>query len=185
MDRILKAFVSLAVLTMINAAGCAYIPKPAPVGDSPPVIDAWYASPTVRWGEQWRMYVKAHDPDGDLWEVRVDLDQPGVMYWRFAGHQILPQKYWSEINGYLYLHIPAQPFGIGKQDMNVHLTLADRGGRTTKEIVLPLRIGRTVQKIEIPDGVKDEPIMDIHIPIRSPEMGERDSLYFVRRPYGP
>jgi hypothetical protein len=132
------------------------------------------------------MYVKAHDPDGDLWEVRVNLDQPGVMYSRFAGHQILPQKYWSQINGYFYLYIPAQPFSLGKQELKVHLSLADRGGRTTREIIMPLKISRTRQKIEIPDGVNNVPIMNIHIRVRSPEMESKSERRdFIRRPYRP
>ena len=186
MVRSFKLFGFIALLVFVGCTGCAYFPKPDPVGDSPPVIDDYYASSTVQWGEYWRLYVKAHDPDGDLWEVRVNLDQPGVMYWRFAGHQILPQKYWSEVNGYLYLYIPAQHFGLGKLDLNVHLTLADRGGRTSREIVMPLRIGRVPQKIEVPEGVKDEPIMDIHIRVRSPEMKAQNELWdIVPLRYGP
>jgi hypothetical protein len=177
MVRSFNLFVIITLLALVGCAGCAHFPKPDPVGDSPPVIDVYYASPTVRWGEYWRLYIKAHDPDGDLWEVRVNLDQPGVMYWRFAGHQILSEKYWSEVNGFLYLYIPVQPFAFGKQDLKVILSFADRGGRTSEEIILPLRIGRTPQKIEIPKDVKDEPIMDIHIRVRSPEMSPQRKLW--------
>jgi hypothetical protein len=45
---------------------------------SPPVITSSYAQERIRGGEEWRVYISASDPDGDMSKIYCVIDQPGA-----------------------------------------------------------------------------------------------------------
>ena len=159
-------WMGLALLTVTLAACSGPILKPAPVGDHPPVIDRFEASPTVSWGETWRIFLKAHDPDGDIWEIFFEIDQPGILYDSLHGYVRLPESMWKEMDGYCYLQISPSPWVMGRVDLTMSVTLVDRGGRRSKTIKMPLTVGPTRQA-PAPAGFRNEPLIPVPYRLRS------------------
>ena len=143
---------------VLAAGGCGYFPKPDPVGDSPPVIDDYFASPEIQWGHAWRVYIKAHDPDGDMWEINFDIDQPGRLQSPGTGRVILPKEMWAEFDGYFYFDILASPFALGYQNITYYVQLYDRGGRTSRKLAIPLHVGMK-PAVEPPDHFRGKPAL--------------------------
>ena len=136
------------------------IPKGPPIGDQPPVIDSFYASPTVGYGQTWKIFIRAHDPDGDMWEVRFRIEQPGVLYEPLMGDVILPRKLWKEMDGYFFLHNSVLLIQGGPLDLVLSLDLADRGERKSRKIKMPLHIGTKSQRPP-PEGFSDRPLLAV------------------------
>ncbi|MFH1139736.1 MAG: hypothetical protein V1816_26975 [Pseudomonadota bacterium] len=165
-----KYWIIFTLLTAWSVAvlgGCGYFPKPDPIGDHPPVIDDYFASPEIQWGHTWRIYIKAHDPDGDMWEVDFQIDQPGKLHAPGTGLVILPKRLWAEIDGYFYFEILASPFALGYQNLTYYVQLIDRGERRSKKIKIPLHVGMK-PALEAPERFRDKPPlfripMDIHV----------------------
>ena len=151
---------------MVLVCGCAYVPEPPPVGDHPPVLDGWYASPTATWGQTWKIYIKAHDVDGDLWEARFNIDQLGVTYSDADAYTILTKEYWNGIDGYFFLQIPDRSMSFGPINLVMSVVLMDRGGRKSQEIQIPLKVGLQPQQPP-PGGFADRPIGPIRQVLRS------------------
>ena len=136
----------------------------------------FYASPTATWGENWKIYVKAHDQDGDIWEAQFNAKQPGVLYGAFEGHVILPRRLWKSIDGYFYLQIPPQPFRLGWVELTMTMQLVDRGNRKSQKLTFPLSIGSKSQEPP-PEGFTEKPVQHIPILIRSSNIPDRRLFY--------
>ena len=174
------------LLVVFLAAGCAGLGKPPPVGDRAPVIEDVFASPTVPWGRVWKVYVQAHDPDGDLWEVQFDARQPGMMYGSFEGHVILSRTMWRQIDGFFYFFIPWDAFRMGIINADITMRLVDRGGRKSRDVLLPLNVGVHPQVLP-PKRFTRKRLLHIPLVIRTQKMEE--SIHFRRlfflKPLGP
>ena len=146
--------------------GCSYVPKPPPLGSHAPVLEAWYASPRATWGETWKVYIKAHDTDGDLWEARFNIDQLGVTYDSADSYLILSKEYWNRLDGFFFMRIPHSRWGLGHVNLVMSIILVDRGGRKSKEIHVPLKVGPRSGEPR-PSGFVDQPIAPIRHVLRS------------------
>ena len=180
MTRPLPRPALIAVLTIVLGAalvtGCAGLTKPDPVGSSPPVIDEIQASPTIQWGGTWKIFAKAHDPDGDMWSVRFTAKQPGVMYDPLQ-QVLLPEKLWSELDGYFYLHVRHKPFETGFVKLVMTVWIEDRGGRTSRKIDLPLSVGAAPPSPD-PQGFPDRALAPVPHQVLSPEHPEPGAPWF-------
>jgi len=124
------------------ASGCTWSAKPESTGSAAPVIDQYFASPNLYLGQTWKIYVKAHDPDGDMAEAKFRIQQPGAMYDNLLGDVKLPQSMWKEFNGYFYMHQTLSGTRGGAFDLVLTLEIVDRGGRSSGLVEFPLSIGR-------------------------------------------
>lgn len=145
--KLVKAisFSGLLLALAFFLAGCAMFERPEVAGTSPPVIEDCYASPTATWGETWKIYVKAGDPDGDMAEVRFTIDQPGVLYSDVRGHVFLRRQNWRSVDGYFFLHTPWNAFDVGHIEANVTMMFVDAGGRKSEKVEMPFKLGKTKQ----------------------------------------
>jgi len=134
----------LILLTTVTvcAAGCTWLAKPETMGSAPPIIEAHFASPNLYMDQTWKIYVKAHDPDGDMWEARFRIEQPGATYENLLGDMKLPKSMWKEFNGYFYMHQALSGTKGGAFDLMLTLEIVDSGGRTSGLVKFPLSIGR-------------------------------------------
>ncbi len=149
-------------------AACAYDQGPNPVGNQLPVIDDYYASPTVKWGQTWKLYIRAHDPDGDMWEARFDVEPPGYVGWNSPGLVILPKQYRGQFDGYMHLLISARAWDLGPANLTISAWLTDQGGRKSRVLRLPLAIGpRPVQPP--PARFREQPIVPVPLDIGTDE----------------
>ncbi|HIC91839.1 MAG TPA: hypothetical protein EYP21_07255 [Syntrophaceae bacterium] len=101
-----------------------------------PVIRRYFASDTVRNGDIWRVYLSAHDPDGDMEFIAITVDQTGIIY--DPELIFIPKENRETITGYLYLHIPVR--GIWFEKITLSLSILDKAGHKSNEVFLPLYI---------------------------------------------
>jgi hypothetical protein len=144
-DRMRHFLILSLMVTIVFTGGCASLNSPRAVGDAPPVIDAYFASPECRWGETWKIFIKAHDPDGDLRQIRFDPHSPGNVDDTGLGMVILGDQFRREIDGFFYMFLPPRGWPVGFINMSMTVYLVDAGGRSSRKIVLPLYIGATPQ----------------------------------------
>jgi hypothetical protein len=114
---------------------------------SPPVINFAWAQETIRQGNDWRIYISATDPDGDMARIYCRLNQSGGDNNRPDITRIKKEME-GKLTGYLVLRT------YSSQDFSgVSLTLTviieDREKNESKPIVFPLRFNG--------EGVKSPP----------------------------
>jgi hypothetical protein len=111
-------------------------------GPNPPVIDRYGAMAEATSGRTWRVYLAAHDPDGDMARVEFDLEQPGYStrdHWKR-----LPPDLTGSFSGYFYLHIPPASGmwgeGIIGTPLKMRLRVVDKAGHKSEEVSLPFKV---------------------------------------------
>jgi len=74
---------------------------------SPPVITFSYAQEKIRQGEEWRIYISASDPDGDMSKIYCAIHQPGGQPYR-PDVTRLKKGMEEKFSGYLFLRTNSQ-----------------------------------------------------------------------------
>jgi hypothetical protein len=103
---------------------------------SPPVITFSYAQEKIRQGEEWRIYISASDPDGDISRIYCMIDQPGGQLYR-PDFTRLKKGMEEKFSGYLFLRTNSQ-FSLHGASLTLTLTIVDRAGNESKPVLFPL-----------------------------------------------
>lgn len=103
---------------------------------SPPVITFSYAQEKIRQGEEWRIYISASDPDGDMFKIYSVIDQPGGQPYR-PDVTRLKKGMEEKFSGYIYLRTNSQSNLTGVS-LTLTLTIVDRAGNESKPVIFPL-----------------------------------------------
>lgn len=155
----MNRFRIVLVLTLIALSlvfsGC--YPKPDTTGTTNPVIDAYFASPHIQSGEFWKIYVKAHDPDGNMWLMRYSAEGQGMPLQ--TSQMRLPEKMWKEFNGYFYV----QGKGLFATTLKLTLQFEDKGKRTSEKITVTVKSGK--KKSDSPPAGFDQKNRLLAIPV--------------------
>lgn len=144
------AIFSIALLL----AGCAEMaenfirPNEGPVGQKhAPTLEAVYAQPEIGDGNNWRVYVRATDPDGDLDKIFIGFQQPGA--WWAPQFMILPKSQRKELNGAVFYWASLQGGGHSTTVYaSVHIYVEDRAGNRSG--------ARSIEFAVLQDGTKDK-----------------------------
>ncbi len=148
------AVVALFFLTMGCAALAPLEVKEEKYGKAVPVITQSFASPKLRPGDTWKVYLKASDPDGDMKNIYATIAQPGM-----AGYPVSITKIkeggGKDLSGYIYLNT------VGVQGLNfVSLTLTvqiqDKAGHFSQPAVFPLSLSFSSQQQTPSPGIFPE-----------------------------
>lgn len=103
---------------------------------TPPVIQFAWAQERIRQGEDWRIYLSATDPEGDMSRIYCRIDQSGGQIYR---QDITNVKKGMEgqLQGYLVLRTFSSQdfFGVS---LTLTVVIADRAGNESKPVTLPL-----------------------------------------------
>lgn len=106
---------------------------------SPPVITKSFAAGRVGRGKEWRIYLEASDPDGDMRYFVWVVDQVG--YGKYPTDQIAIRKqYRKELKGYLRAFIQARRRGGVPEwtQLNLTLYIRERGRNTSNKVTFPV-----------------------------------------------
>jgi hypothetical protein len=163
MERVYRLFgIGLAWIA-IGVSGCttvpsAGVPPPSQLGGAtsvgplppPPVITRSYASPRLRPGETWRVYLIGSSSGAELKNVVCVIDQPGVGEYPVSITKLRENP--KEINGYVYLATSAF------QHLNwVFLTLTvqvqDAAGQYSQPVKFHLSFNDLYRQEPPPPGV--------------------------------
>jgi hypothetical protein len=112
-------------------------------GGSPPVITHWFASEELSHGDIWKIYLEAHDPDGDMRQFVCTFTQ--LAYGPYSSEYVLIKKPHREsMKGYLAFPTFA---GAGLwlpewTQLSLTVYIRDKGGNTSNKVVFPLVLSR-------------------------------------------
>ena len=106
-------------------------------GSAPVITFAW-AQDRIRQGEDWRIYIAANDPDGDMYRIYCRIDQPGGQVYR-PDVSSIKKGLEGQLTGYLVLrtYSPQDLFGLY---LTLNLTIVDRAGNESQTYSFPLTI---------------------------------------------
>ena len=94
------------LLWLFLLAGCATFEsaevREQRYGKAAPAIDQYFASPTMRPGDTWKVYLKASDPDGDMKRIVTYLGPGSRGADASAAFTRLREEDRREFSGYLY-----------------------------------------------------------------------------------
>jgi hypothetical protein len=145
--KIAKGFFILVSVLVSLAHLC--VDGQAQTKGSPPVITFAWAQDKIRQGEDWRIYIAATDPDGDMYRIYCRIDQPGGQVYR-PDISNIKKGMEGQLTGYLALRTYSQQDFFGLY-LTLNLTIVDRAGNESKSLSFPLAIDGERTKFPPPD----------------------------------
>ncbi len=135
-------------------------------GKDVPVISQSFASPKIRAGQTWKVYLTASDPDGDMKNIVSIIDQPGVGTYP-VGITRIKKEDSRELSGYVYLNTPVSG-GFDFVNLTLHIQIEDRAGHYSKPVSFPLNFSTREQQEPVPQGLfKEKDLGPIMIQLRT------------------
>lgn len=146
------------LLWLFLLAGCATFEsaevREQRYGKAAPAIDQYFASPTMRPGDTWKVYLKASDPDGDMKRIVTYLGPGSRGADASAAFTRLREEDRREFSGYLYW-FPGPDVGYSGQYVMI-IQVEDRAGHYSAPISITLNFKPSGRQESPPAGVFQE-----------------------------
>ncbi len=150
-----KKFIGL-VAACVLFTGCFIFEttqqKEQKYGTGVPVIEESFASPTVRTNDNWRIYLRAYDPDGDIKSIVASFSGFGdaVPIYKI----VVPKGSQKELSGFVHWSPGPEvmPFSEGLMTIQIE----DMAGHFSKAVSFPMRIEPSGVQQPPPRGVFEE-----------------------------
>ena len=167
--------IKLAVMgiTLVGIMGCAHMggieEKEKIYGKNTPVIEQSFASNQLEPGDNWKIYLLASDPDGDMDTILAVVEQSGIGSYPVSMIKIKREN-GKELSGYVYLNTTSSRYGRGfldNQELTVSVQIRDKAGHVSQEVTHKVHLlSRRPQKSP-PVGVfKEESLGPIMVQLR-------------------
>ena len=117
-------------------------------GSAPVITFAW-AQERIRQGEDWRIFIAATDPDGDMYRIYCRIEQLGGQGYR-PDISNIKKGMEGQLTGYLVLRTHSQQDFFGLY-LTLKLTILDRAGNESQSLSFPLVIDGERTKFPPPD----------------------------------
>jgi len=122
-------------------------------GTQPPVITRSYASAQGAYGQPWKIYIEAEDPDGDMFTITSELQQEGVRYQKPVDTIFVKKRDQKYLKGYLALDtffLREPSFSVSSR-LALRVSITDRAGNESKTAVFNFEYtGRTSESTSLP-----------------------------------
>ena len=126
-------------------------------GKEPPSFVKSFASPTIRPGETWKVYLQGIDPNGDMQSIVAEIHQPGQGTYPVSYTRLKPENA-REFSGYVYLNTMT-PSGFTWQEfltLSLTVQIRDKAGHFSAPLTFPLAFSGRFTQEEPPAGVFPE-----------------------------
>jgi hypothetical protein len=167
----------LALIGMILAGivGCAHTggieEKEKIYGKNPPVIEQSFASDQLRPGEQWRIYIRASDPDGDMERIFAVVEQAGIGSYPVSITRI-KGEIGKELSGYVFLNTSNYDF-LDDVKLSISIQIMDKAGHSSQSVSHSVVLSDRQTQKSPPSGVfKETDLGPIMVTLR-PVSGSR------------
>jgi len=129
------SFLGMAVFSCIGAGGFR-----STSGTQPPVITHSYAVDKGSYGQTWKIYIEAEDPDGDMLKIASVLQQEGVRYRQPVDYIFLKKSDQKYVKGFLSLETYnlREPSATASPRLTLKVTIIDKAGNESKQAVFNL-----------------------------------------------
>lgn len=135
-----------------------------------PVITSHFASPDLRPGDTWKIYLKASDPDGDMRYIVATVKQSGIGVYPVSLTRIRKENR-KELSGYVYLNTMGDYSYSSLTFYSLTLTLwvQDRAGNFSNPIEIPLTFASRMEAQAAPPekAYQEEDLGPVMIFLRS------------------
>jgi len=133
-----------------------------------PVIIQSFASKELRAGDNWKVYLKASDPEGKMRYIFATISQPGVGTYPVSITKINGENQ-RELSGYVYLNtMPIKTNQFFNLTLTLTVNIKDSKGQFSKPAVFPLTFEAKAEQEAPPDGVfKEQSLGPIMITLRT------------------
>ena len=132
----IKKYLLMIPLAFV-AMGLSLLRTAEAKGNPPEIIFSW-AQSTIRQGDDWRIYISATDPDGDMTRIYCRVDQPGGQVYR-SDMTNIKSGMEGHLSGYLVLRTYSSQDLFGTS-FTLLVIIADRAGNESKPVSFPLTI---------------------------------------------
>jgi hypothetical protein len=135
MNRIVFALGLLIVVFVIYTIGKGAAQSKS--GTQTPVITHSYALDKGAYGQTWKIYIAAEDPDGDMLKIGCKLEQERVRYQHPVDFIFIKKKDQRQLKGYLSLdtYFLREPFLEAGPRLVLRVSVYDKAGNESKEAV--------------------------------------------------
>jgi hypothetical protein len=139
-------------------------------GNSVPVISQAFASPHVCPGENWKVYLNASDPHGEMRNIYVVVEQQGLGPHPLAIIRIKKGNQ-KELSGYIYLTTFTPYYSLNFTNLTLTAWIQGRDGNFSAPVTLPLSINARYTREPAPAGVyKNHDLGPVMVNLRTPGM---------------
>lgn len=155
-----KLFAGLTVI-MLSAMGCAMMmdmqAREKAFGKAAPVITASFASPELSPGDDWKIYLKASDPDGDMDSIVAGVDQTGLGSYPLSFTKLKGGN-GKELSGYVFLNTSG-PYGdswLYSYSLTITVQIMDKARHYSQPVVFPVSFDLRYTQQAPPPGTFEE-----------------------------
>lgn len=146
-------------------------------GKSIPVITESFASPELRPGDTWKVYLKASDPDGDMKNLYAEIFQPSMGPYPISITKI-KEGDGKDLSGYFYLNT-GHDKGMNFMNLTLTVHIQDKAGHFSKPMVFPFAFNAASVQQSPPTGVfQEKDLGAIMVTLRS-SFGDGDTEGFL------
>jgi hypothetical protein len=143
--------VGLMVLLVNSCVGAGRAPSTS--GTQPPVITRSYASTQGAYGQTWKIYIEAEDPDGDMFTITSELQQEGVRYQKSVDTIFVKKRDQKYMKGFLALDtfFLREPGLSVSSRLALRVSITDKAGNESKTAVFHFEYtGKTFEPTSLP-----------------------------------
>jgi len=142
--RVLLILVLMAFL-LVMACCTNLAERGTQAGGSPPVITHSFASEKLSHGDTWKIYVEAHDPDGDMRQFVCTVRRTG--FGSRVDYVHVRKGDRAKMLGYLNVFVSPPQDALGEwADLTLTLYIRDRGGNPSEKVAFPVALSRGVKQ---------------------------------------
>lgn len=126
---------------------------PSTSGKLPPAITRSYAPDKGAYGQTWKIYIEAEDPDGDMFRIASELQQEGVRYRQSVDFIPVKRRDQKYLKGYLSLdtYFLREPILGVSPRLVLRVSIIDKAGNESKTAVFNFEYaGKTSESAGLP-----------------------------------
>ena len=171
----MKKQLSLA-LALLFLAGCAGFMSleetEKKYGKAGPQITRSFASPEIKLGDSWKIYLNASDPDGDMKTIVCNLRQTGVGAYPVSFIKI-PDDQNRNLSGFIFLNTLGASREVEGQSFTLTVQVQDKAGHSSEPSSFPLAFSSLgQQESPPPNAFQDRNIGPLLITLKPVARGE-------------
>ena len=148
------------------AMGCAALESPKGEVKATPVITQSFASQEIRIRDNWKIYLNASDPNGEMIKIYAVADQPGQNY--PVSITRVSKENGKELSGYVYLSTASPASPLDGTSITLTVQIQDRSGNFSQPAVFSLIIKSLATQEAPPQGVfKEQDLGPVMVTLKS------------------
>ncbi len=165
----------LGFLLMTEACTTAVAP-PAQDGrmeKGTPVVIQSFASPFIRPGETWKVYLKASASTGEMKNIFALVEQPGVGPYPVSIIAIKKENQ-KKLSGFIYLNTSTPRVSLEFVTLHLTVQIQDASGHFSQPVVFPLSFSaRSVQEVPPPGIFTEQDLGPIMVNLGTVDDGDQ------------